>query len=253
MYVLAVPETPPFFTAYSLPLPRRRQGPAAALSVLAHVVIAVLVLWRGSALLQGGGGGTGPRGGGGGGGRPALTWFILPAGSAPQALDVPAPPAVTVPTVALLDPVKIETPLLETTVFPPPATTAPVGTGTGTSGGPGQGPGSGGGQGTGTGPGSGSDAGPGSGGEAGYIFPATPRWAIFPPPGAPNGVRGHQHQVRFWVTADGRVTRVEVAPPIKDAAYRRQFNERMMGYLFTPAATRDGRRVDYVASVTVIP
>ena len=51
----------------------------------------------------------------------------------------------------------------------------------------------------------------------------------------------------------GRVTRVEVTPPIKDAAYRRQFNERMMGYLFTPAATRDGRRVDYVASVTVIP
>jgi len=66
-------------------------------------------------------------------------------------------------------------------------------------------------------------------------------------------VRGHAHQVRFWVTADGRVTRVEVTPPIKDAAYRRQFNERMMGYLFTPAATRDGRRVDYVASVTVIP
>jgi hypothetical protein len=46
---------------------------------------------------------------------------------------------------------------------------------------------------------------------------------------------------------------VEVTPPIKDAAYRRQFNERMMGYLFTPAATRDGRRVEYVASVTVIP
>ena len=255
MYVLAVPETPPLFTAYSLPLPRRRQGPAAALSLLAHIVIAVLVLWRGSALLQGGGGGTGggPRGGGGGGSRPTLTWFTLPAGSAPQALDVPAPPAVTVPTVALPDPVKIETPPLEPTLFPPPATAAPAGTGTGTSGGPGQGPGSGGGQGTGTGPGNGSDAGPGSGGEAGYIFPATPRWAIFPPPGAPNEVRGHQHQVRFWVTADGRVTRVEVTPPIKDAAYRRQFNERMMGYLFTPAATRDGRRVDYVASVTVIP
>jgi len=255
-----VPETPPLFTSYSLPLPRRRQAPAAALSFVAHAAIAILMLWRGAALLQGGGGGTGPRGGGGGGGgRPAVTWFTLPAASAPRALDVPAPPAVTVPTVALPDPVKIDVtpplspPPLQAIASPPPTTAAVAGSGTGTTGGPGQGPGSGGGQGTGTGPGSGSDAGPGSGGEAGYILPATPRWAIFPPPGAPGAVRGHAHQVRFWVTADGRVTRVEVTPPIKDAAYRRQFNERMMGYLFTPAATRDGRRVDYVASVTVIP
>ena len=251
MYVLAVPENPPQFNAYSLPLSRRRQGPAAALSLVVHVAIAVLVLWRGAALL-GGGGGPGPRGGGGGGGRPVVTWFTLPTGSAPQALDVPAQPAVTVPTVALPDPVKLDVPPLEAIAPPPPAAAA-VGSGTGTTGGPGQGPGSGGGQGTGTGPGTGSDAGPGSGGEAGYILPATPRWAIFPPPGAPSAVRGRPHQVRFWVTADGRVTRVEVTPPIKDAAYRRQFNERMMGYLFTPAATRDGRRVDYVASVTVIP
>lgn len=252
MYVLAVPETPPLFNAYSLPLPRRRQGPAAVVSLLAHVAIGVLVLWRGAALLEGGGGGSGPRGGGGGGGRPAVTWFTLPAGAAPQALDVPAPPAVTVPSVALPDPAKIDVPPVEQ-IAPPPPAAAVAGTGTGTTGGPGQGPGSAGGQGTGTGTGTGSDAGPGSGGEAGYILPATPRWAIFPPPGAPSAVRGHPHQVRFWVTADGRVTRVEVTPPIKDAAYRRQFNERMMGYLFTPAATRDGRRVDYVASVTVIP
>ena len=254
MYVLAVSETPPIFTAYRLPLPRRRQGPAAALSLVAHVAIAVLMLWRGAELLAGGGGGPGPRGGGGGGGRQVVTWFTLPTGTAPQALDMPAPPAVTVPTVALPDPVKLDVPAIDqiSTIAPPPPS-AVSGSGTGTTGGPGQGPGSGGGQGTGTGPGSGSDAGPGSGGEAGYIFPATPRWAIFPPPGAPGAVRGRSYQVRFWVTADGRVTRVEVTPPIKDAAYRRQFNERMMGYLFTPAATRDGRRVDYVASVTVIP
>jgi hypothetical protein len=249
-----VPETPPLFTAYSLPLPRRRQGPAAALSLLAHGAIAVLVLWRGAALVQGGGGGTGPRGGGGGGGRPAVTWFTLPATSAPQALDVPAAPAVTVLTVALPDPVKIELPLEPTASLPPPpAATAPVGSGSGTSGGPGQGPGSRGGQGTGAGRGSGSDAGPGSGGEAGYIFPATPRWARLPPSGAPAGVRNRPHLVRFWVTAEGRVARVEVSPPIKDARYRRGFTEAMMGYLFNPATTRDGRRVDYVASVTVTP
>ena len=240
------------FTAFSLPLPRRRQGPAAALSFVAHVAIAGLMLWRGAELLAGGGGGTGPRGGGGGGGRTVVTRITLATGTATQALDMPAPPAVTVPTVALPDPVKLDVPAIETMTMPPPAPAA-QGSGTGTTGGPGQGPGSGGGQGTGTGPGSGSDAGPGSGGEAGYILPASPRWAIFPPPGAPGAVRGQRLQVRFWVTADGRVTRVEVTPPIKDAAYRRQFNERMMGYLFTPAATRDGRRVDYVASVTVIP
>ena len=254
MYVLAVPGTPPLFTSYSLPQPQRRQGRAAALSLVAHVAVAVVVLWRGAALMAGGGGGTGPRGGGGGGGRPVVTWFTLPAGSAPQAVDMPAPPTVTVPIVALPDPVKIDVPPLEAIappVAPPPPAVA--GSGTGTTGGPGQGPGSGGGQGTGTGPGSGSDAGPGSGGEAGYILPATPRWARLPPSGAPAEVQKHPHVVRFWVTAEGRVARVEVSPPIKDARYRRGFIEAMMGYVFNPATTRDGRRIDYVASVTVTP
>jgi periplasmic protein TonB len=254
VYVLAVPGTPPLFNSYSLPQPRRRHGRAAALSLLAHIGIAVLVLWRGATLMAGGGGGTGPRGGGGGGGPSVVTWFTLPAGSAPQAVDMPAAPTVVVPTMALPDPVKIDVPPLETIsppVAPPPPAVA--GSGTGTTGGPGQGPGSGGGQGTGTGLGSGSDAGPGSGGEAGYILPATPRWALTPPQGAPAGVHGRPYQVRFWVTADGRVTRVEVTPPIKDAAYRRRFQEAMMGFRFTPAATRDGRRIDYVASVTVTP
>jgi len=250
-----MPDSPrPAFTAYSLPLPRRREGPAAALSFLAHVTIAVLVLWRGAAMFAGGGGGgSGPRGGGGGGGRPAVSWFALPAPTAAQAQEVPpAPPAVTVPTIAVPtpEPVKIEMPTPDVAVAAPAAA---VGTGAGTTGGAGQGPGTGGGQGTGTGTGIGSDSGAGSGGDARDIFPASPRWTIFPPPGAPREARGRRHEVRFWVTAEGRVTRVEVTPPIKDAGYRREFTERMMGYLFNPATTRDGRHVDYVASVTVIP
>lgn len=244
MYVLAVPETPPLFTAYSLPLPRRRQGPAAALSLVAHVAIAVLVLWRGAALLQGGGGGTGPRGGGGGGGRPAVTWFTIPAGAAPQAFDVPPAPTVTVPTVALPDPVKIDVPPLEA-IAPPPPAAATAGTGTGTTGGPGQGPGSGGGQGTGTGPGSGSDAGPGSGGEAGYI-PADVRGLIVPP----DCVRG-EYLVRFWVEADGRVSHVEVTPPLKDAGCRRDMLTQMRAYKFRPA-TRDGLRVASVFPIRLV-
>jgi len=232
----------PVFDSYSLPLPRRREGPAAVLSFLAHVTIAILVLWRGAALL-GSGGGSGPRGGGGGGGRPAVSWFALPSFSAPQAHDVPAAPAVTVPTVALPapEPVTIDVPPQTVVITPPTA----VGTGAGTSGGPGQGPGSGGGKGTGTGTGIGADSGAGSGGNAGDIVPASPIWAIIPPDGMPRG----RHEVRFWVTAEGSVARIEVTPPIKDADYRREFTKRMMGYLFKPATTPDGRHVDFVATV----
>jgi hypothetical protein len=234
-----------------LPLPRRREGPAAALSFIVHVTIAILVLWRGAALFEnGGGGGSGPRGGGGGGGRPAVSYFALPTTPAAQAQETQPAPAVTVPTVAppVAEPVKLDVPPPTIALTPPAA----VGAGDGTTGGPGQGPGSGGGTGTGTGTGTGVDAGPGSGGSASDIFAATPRWAIMAPPGAPREARG-RHEVRFWVTADGRVTRVEVTPPIKDSGYRREFTERMMGYLFNPATTRDGRRIDYVASLVVYP
>jgi len=239
-----VPETPPLFNAYSLPLPRRRQGPAAALSFAAHVAIALLVLWRGAALVAGGGGGTGPRGGGGGGGRPLVTWFTLPAGSAPQALDVPAPPAVTVPTIAPPDPVKLDVPPLEAIVQPPPpSATAPAGTANGTTGGPGQGPGSGGGLGTGTGPGRGSDTGPGSGGEAGYIL-ADPigMSMMFCSKGT--------FVLRFWVEANGRVSRVEVSPPPKDAGCYRDMLAQMRAFKFKPAMTRDGRPVASVYEMT---
>lgn len=242
------------FDGYALPLPRRREGPAAALSFIGHVTIAVLVLWRGAALFEdGGGGGTGPRGGGGGGGRRTVSWFALPSFSVPQAYDIPPAPAVSVPLVAVpvAEAVKIDVPTPNVVV--PPTAPATIGTGAGTTGGPGQGPGTGGGRGTGTGTGAGADSGSGSGGARGDIFPASPRWTIFPPPGAPREARGRRHEVRFWVTAEGRVTRVEVTPPIKDAGYRREFTERMMGYLFNPATTRDGRHVEFVASVTVIP
>jgi len=249
--VTTPPNSRPVFDSYALPLPRRREGKAAVLSFVVHVTIAVLVLWRGAALFEnGGGGGSGPRGGGGGGGRPAVSYFALPTTPAAQAQETRPAPAVTVPTVAppVAEPVKLDVPPPTIALTPPAA----VGTGDGTTGGPGQGPGSGGGTGTGTGTGTGADAGPGSGGSASDIFAATPRWAIMAPPGAPREARG-RHEVRFWVTADGRVTRVEVTPPIKDSGYRREFTERMMGYLFNPATTRDGRHVDYITSLLVYP
>ena len=176
-----------------------------------------------------------------------MSWFALPAPSTAQAQDAPAAPTVSVPTLAvpLPDALKIDVPLA--TIVTP---AAPVGPGAGTTGGPGQGPGTGGGQGTGTGSGKGADSGSASGGNAGDIFPASPRWAITPPGGAPRQARG-RYEVRFWVTAEGRVTRVEVTPPIKDAGYRREFMQSMMGFQFNPATTRDGRRIDSIATVTI--
>jgi hypothetical protein len=144
--------------------------------------------------------------------------------------------------------VKIDLPPPTVSMVPPAA----VGTGEGTTGGPGQGPGSGGGVGTGTGTGTGADAGPGSGGKASEIIAPTPRWMIMAPPGAPSEAKG-RHEVRFWVTADGRVIKIEVTPPIKDSGYRREFTERMMGYLFNPATTHDGRHVESIASVVIYP
>src|SRR5207237_1156719 len=66
---------------------------------------------------------------------------------------------------------------------------------------------------------SGAGVGPGTGDEAGYISPAAPRTANVPPLGkVPGSVAGRTYRVTFWVSADGRVTRVEVDPPIADAA-----------------------------------
>jgi hypothetical protein len=58
--------------------------------------------------------------------------------------------------------------------------------------------------------------------------------------------------VRFWVAADGRVTRVEVDPPIRDADYKREFQQIMMAYRFYPARTRDGRSVASVVTVSLL-
>jgi hypothetical protein len=72
------------------------------------------------------------------------------------------------------------------------------------------------------------------------------------PPQAPGSVAGHAYRVRFWVGADGRVTRVEVDPLIADESYRREFLERMLAYQFVPAQSH-GRNVASVYTVTLRP
>jgi len=73
VYLFIVPsDSRPVFNSYALPQPRRREGPAAALSFLAHIAIAILVLWRGAALFEGGAAARATRRRGSGGGRGQL-------------------------------------------------------------------------------------------------------------------------------------------------------------------------------------
>jgi len=173
-----------------------------------------------------------------------VNFFAIPAG-APAAVEMALPPRLTLSDLSALRRIHVELPPLEL-----PQATLPVPT-VAPSGGGGAAGGGTGGRGTGRGAAAGAGVGPGTGDEAGYIFPAAPRRANVPSLGkVPGSVAGHTYRVKFWVSAEGRVTRVEVDPPIADAEYGREFQQRMMAYQFYPAHTRDGRSV---ANVVTIP
>jgi hypothetical protein len=178
-----------------------------------------------------------------GAGDARLNFFTIPA-TGPAAVDVALPPRVTLSDLSALRRIQVDLPrveLLQATLPPPPP---PLGGGGGNAGvgGAGRAPG--------LGAAAGAGVGSGTGDEAGYIFPASPRTAILPPLAkVPGSVAGRTYHVKFWVSVDGRVTRVEVAPPIADAEYGREFRRRMMAYQFYPAHFRDGRNVAYVVTV----
>jgi len=243
------PRSLPAPPALRLELRSRRSWPSALASLFAHAALIAVLLVQGRAALRrgavpGGGGG----GGGGGGDRPVINFFPLPAGAAPAAVDVPQAPPFTVTALPALQQIRLDLPRVE---VPQPDLAAGLRSVPAAAVAGGQGPGVGGGEGAGAGPGAGGAAGPGTGDEGGYIFVAAPRTAILPPLAkVPSSVAGRTYRVRFWVAADGRVTRVEVEPPIAEAAYRREFQRRMLAYQFYPARTRDGRNV---ASVVTVP
>lgn len=218
------------------------------MSLVLHALILLSFVRFGVNWITGAGDAAGPRGGGGGGGGAAARYVELPALPAPPAAAVTAPAPAPVPAVELPDPVplKLETPVPDLPMVPPPvvATPAAAAAGTGTGGGAGQGPGTGGGVGAGTGGGVGNDSGPGRGGAGEYISLPNPRTLLLPAPCA----RGRT-TVRFWVEADGSVSRVSVEPPPKDGGCRREMREKMLGYQFLPARTRDGRAVAFVFEV----
>lgn len=173
-----------------------------------------------------------------------MNFFTMPAPPpAPAAIDVPAAPVVPAARVPELTSVKLDVPDIAppaVPVTPPVAGTGVAGASAGKTG-----------VGAGAANGAGVALGPGTGGEGDYIFVASPRTAILPPLAkVPGTVAGHTYRIRFWVAADGRVTRVEIDPPMPDEAYRREFLDRMMAYRFYPARSRDGASI---ASVVTVP
>jgi len=66
---------------------------------------------------------------------------------------------------------------------------------------------------------------------------------ILPPEDTPKDIRGMDFRVTFWVGVDGRVTRVDVDPEIRDRGYARKFLEAMQKYQFRPARSADGTAV----------
>ncbi len=241
-----LPPPPPL----GLPLRARPLAPSATLALLGHAAIVALLVAGGRALRASAGGA-----------RPAsdgFNFFVLPGGT-PGAVDIAVTPTVRLADLATLRRIAAELPPLEVPrpQLPPPTAVEPPSLGTAASG---VDPGSarataavggiGGTGGTG-GTGAAGERGPGTGDAGGYIFRASPRELLQPPRHAPGVVAGRWVRVTFWVGTDGRVTRVEVDPPIPDAAYGREFQQRMMAYVFYPAHTRDGRMIADVVTISV--
>ena len=229
------PDARPPIPGLRLPLPSRGVAPGTALAVLAHASVIGALLIRGHESTGRAAPPVAPN---------AVNFFVLSRGT-PASVDVALTPHVPLADLSGLRRIAIELPPVDLPRATLPLPVMPVSGGTGGAEGarPGGGPA--------TGTGSGAGAGPGTSDEGGYILHAAPRTAILPPLAqVPGSVVGRTLHVSFWVAADGRVTRVEVDPPIADAAYNREFQRRMMAYQFYPAHTRGGRTL---ADVVIVP
>jgi hypothetical protein len=73
------------------------------------------------------------------------------------------------------------------------------------------------------------------------------------PPDAPPSVKGKEFRVRFWIDERGRVTHIEVDPPIPDAEYRGEFNDRMRQFRFYPARDSEGNPIPSCYDAWITP
>jgi hypothetical protein len=208
-------------------------APGAVLTVLVHATVIGALVVRARAPASGLAGRAAPD---------AVNFFVLPR-ETPAPVDVALTPHVPLADLSGLRRIVIELPSVDLPRATLPLPVLPVSGGTGSADGA---------RGGGGGPATGGGAGPGTGDEGGYIVHAAPRTAIAPPLAqVPGSVAGRTLRVSFWVAADGRVTRVEVDPPIADAAYNRELQRRMMAYQFYPAHTRGGRTLADVVTVSL--
>src|SRR2546425_5305595 len=190
------PRPRPALPALRLELRSRRPWPSALASLCAHGAVIAGLLIEGRAALRHG---AVPGGGGGGGSdRPVITFFPMPAGAAPTAVDVPPAPRVTVTALPALQQIRLDLPSVEA---PQPDLTAGLRTVAAASVGGGQGPGAGGGAGAGAGPGAGGAAGAGTGDEGGFNFVPPPRPAVLPPPQGARPLGRPAHPVPVLVAA----------------------------------------------------
>jgi protein TonB len=248
---------PPVPPTLELRLPPRRAAGPLLVAVLLH---ALLIVWLFAGISRAWERARGTNHpiiarGGGGGRQHGVAYISLPAAPAPAPTPVPQrrPPVVARPTPPVVTPRMLPPPVPPETASAPPVTTPPVetqGTSAG-SGAQGTGGGTGGGIGTDNGPGVGPGAGPGTGGETGRGTAPEPRQLVLPPADYPKDMRGRQVEVTFYVTADGRVERIAVAPEIRDGGFARRFADAMRNYRFRPARSPAGAAVPGTTTVTV--
>lgn len=203
-----------------------------------HIVVVLLLVWlagRAASSPASLPGGPGPVGGGGR--MREITYLTFPAFHTPTAPDQTREPKRRPPPSPQVQVVDLPAATSVADVVPMASLGGGLQVPTGA------GPGRGGGAGGGTGPGLGRGSGPGTGGSGGEVFPPQARYSILPPLPRPSSVRGKTFRVHFWVDATGRVTRVDVSPPIPDGEYRKQFVQLMYQYTFAPALRPDGTPV----------
>lgn len=245
---------------FRVPQTRRPASRWVMVSILLHGLVVLLVVSVETGVfaeLFGTGGGSGPAGGGGGGGAERVTYLELPAYVA-TTRSAPSPSPRNEIRFNAEQPSVRQIPLPERKVNVRwPSEMAEVatalGSGLGAGGGPGSGPGSGGGRGTGLGTGTGSHVGPGTGGNQAYVYAPEPRSITYPVVAVPAALRGKELTIHFWVDERGRVTRVEVDPPITDRTYRDALMETLMGWVFYPARTASGAPVPGEMEITHEP
>ena len=233
-------------------MPRPSYGRSAAvLSVAAHVAIAGALLWGGAGLFE-------TRAAEGSERRPAITWVALPDMSSHD-VKTPSTPPVPAPTIAAapLEPPRLDGPaslhapaagpLRGSSPRPLPGPVAvdedvssSLATRTNCGGV------------TEVRASYEADPSPDLDAAARDVFgPTTPRVPTTTAGAPPDDNR--EHDVQFWIRADGRVTRIAVSPPIRDSRYRRRFREAVSTFVFGPVQTPDGRPIDYVYSCVVYP